>query len=78
MDNKLTLINDSWKETYFEVTRNLLYDSSLEDLSTGKMWELADEITDKFESEYKDYEWQGDYFDKIDNFVEKYLKKLNL
>ena len=42
---------------------------------TGGMYDLAKELTDKFETKFKDVVWgeEFDYMDTIDEFLEKEL-----
>lgn len=40
---------------------------------TGGMYELAEELTDKFEKMNKGREWNGEFFDEIENFLIKEL-----
>jgi hypothetical protein len=34
------------------------------------MYELAEELTDRFEKMHEGYEWDGDYFDTIEEFMD--------
>ena len=40
---------------------------------TGAMYELAQELTDEFEKEYQGVEWDGEFFDEIEKFIEQKL-----
>lgn len=77
----------SWYETFYEVVDNislafdqitLEWDSKrlqhVQD-TQGRMGlvELAKELTDKFELKNKDREWNGEFFEEIDEFLEKEL-----
>ncbi len=79
----------SWHETHFEVVAEIARIRSLEEEEAplnnkvaareeaqgfGGLYELAEELTDKFEQENKDKTWDGDYFDFIEEFLEKELK----
>ena len=74
----------SWCETHFEICANIgiaLANSSPflpdrlekvhQEKGHGGMYELAEELTDKFEEKYKDREWDGDFFDTIEEFIEE-------
>lgn len=79
---------ESWMETHHEIVAGItlrvqdldrapiglydLYDKH----GTGGMYELAEELTDKFEKQYKGKEWDGEYFDVIEEFIATELKKL--
>jgi hypothetical protein len=68
----------SWQETHFEVvtylTQRLDYSGSISNLEReegglGRLYELAEDITDEFELKYEGKEWDGDYLDTIDEFL---------
>lgn len=74
----------SYIETHFEVTRNILSSSEVEGnkayrllrtQGTLALYVLAEELADKFEKEFEGRIWDGDFFDEIDNFVEKHLQE---
>ena len=79
---------ENWHETHFEVvsaiTQELRKDPNdiapvvakrqLEQ-GTGGMYELAQELTDKFEELNKGRYWDGEYYDEIEEFMEKELNK---
>ena len=66
-------------ETYHEITRciweaidsdflneiKLVYDQN----GTGAMYELARAYTDEFQRLHHDRQWDGDFFDEIENFM---------
>ena len=70
----------SWNETHFEIVdeivRRLNFDSKGEtrlsklhnQVGRGGLYELAEELTDKFELKFKDREWDGEFFDEIEEF----------
>jgi len=70
----------SYKETHFEmvslITQSLHLNGSLtyrrnEEQGTGGLYELADELTLKFENFYKNEEWvEKDFFEEIENFFD--------
>lgn len=79
MENK-TFINgfQSWQETHFEVvsfindpdnTNSPIIQDVYEENGTGGMYELAENLTDEFESISKNKEWDGDFFDEIKLFL---------
>jgi hypothetical protein len=39
----------------------------------GGMWEFAEKLTDEFMELYKDFVWDGEFFDKIDEFLNSKL-----
>ena len=41
----------------------------------GGLYELAEELTDKFESEHANVIWDGEYFDEIEKFLAENLYK---
>lgn len=69
----------SWQETHFEVVSHLAITSDVEgslshqrqaESGTGGLYQLAEEITNKFENAHIGVEWDGDYFDTIEQFLE--------
>lgn len=76
----------SWMETHFEVVQAITTEW-LKDKPTGivkqrhdeqghgGLYELSEELTDEFELKNKDTEWDGDFFDKIQIFLETKLKE---
>ena len=85
MDQKATVKEfpngfSSWQETHFEVVSYLTQTSETlgsranlarEEGGIGRLYELAEDLTDEFEWEYEGIEWDGDYFDKIEIFLNK-------
>ena len=71
----------SWQETHFEIVSaivlNIEKSKRVKEVSetqgTGGLYELAEELTDKFEEKYKDKEWDGEYFCIIEEFIEEEL-----
>ena len=61
----------SWYETFYEVV-SFIKNSSLE--GRGVLYELAKNLTDKFERLNKDRYWNGDFYDAINIFLEEELK----
>ena len=77
---------ESWYETFYEVVSEITFwtqDTSPplkiknihNEYGIGGLYELARELTDKFELLHKDREWDGEFFDEIDEFLETELKK---
>lgn len=69
---------ESWKETHFEVvthlTRSADFSGSLankrrEQQGIGGLYELADELTHEFESANVGRNWDGEFFDEIEEFL---------
>jgi len=77
---------DSWIETYNEISniiRNLIEKENpvisqmYEKTGYGLIYELSKDLTDEFELLNKDREWDGDWYDEIEAFIEsKYNIKL--
>lgn len=75
---------ESWQETHFEVVQEIALRLSKDVISgrvndeyseggTGAMYDLAEELTDIFEKRYEGYEWDGEFFDVIEEFLEEEL-----
>jgi len=73
---------DSWQETHYEISSEIKMLSLKDDDSTplfilgiedksgqGGLYELAIELTDKFEALYKGVDWDGDFFDTLEEFL---------
>jgi hypothetical protein len=76
----------SWQETHYEVVAaitsialdddnkdNLVYKTYRED-GLGGLYELAEELTDEFELLNKDREWDGEFFEEIERFLDEKFK----
>ncbi len=71
----------SYLETFYEVVEfiTLNFDNSrgvLDVESTrgrGGLYELAEDLTDEFQEINKDREWDGEFFDEIDEFLHEKL-----
>lgn len=75
----------SWQETHFEVVSyitDLRYKSPIKSnvieeiqlrQGTSGFYELAEELTDEFENLNEGREWDGEFFDEIEDFLEKKL-----
>lgn len=77
----------SWYETHHEVVSFLTLEYErdsvtskvaefLERNGTGGMYELAEELTNKFESLHEGREWDGEFFEELEYFLTKELNKL--
>lgn len=74
---------ESWHETHFEVVDAIFTQlnnpysraSHVQDtMGRGGLYELAQELTDKFEQQFADAQWDGNFFDELDSFLENELK----
>ena len=74
----------SYLETYYEVVAEITNSINLGSTSKrveeteatvgrGGLWMLAEDLADKFELQNKGREWDGEFFDEIDKFLEKEL-----
>lgn len=75
---------DNWQETHFEIVTEinlqiienrpckLIYET-LEKAGHGGLYELAKGLTDKFEEKHKAVEWDGDWFETIQDFLSEEL-----
>lgn len=78
-ENKFPNGVTSYLETFYEVASIIEGDTLLPTMGgRGFLWELTETITDKFELQYKDFTWDGEFYDAIDLFVENELKNLGL
>ena len=69
-----------WIETYFEAVafltstlddeHSMAYQRYLEQ-GRGGLYELAEELTDKFQKVYEKKEWDGEFDEFIDDFMEQ-------
>lgn len=76
---------ESWQETHYEVvaaiTTELMYDGldnlitkTIKEKGHGGLYELASDLTDEFELKNKDREWDGEFFEAIETFLnEKFM-----
>lgn len=75
----------SWQETHFEVVSyiydlrnnspiesNIINDIQLRQ-GTGGFYELAKELTDEFEKLNEGRQWDGEFFEEIELFLEQKL-----
>lgn len=70
----------SWQETHFEIVSylNRTVDivgsfalKIMEKQGTGGLYEIAMSLTNEFELKFKGKEWDGDFLDEIDKFLEE-------
>lgn len=71
---------DSWQETHFEVVKNITQNSLnltiekvMSEKGTGGLYELAKDLTNEFEELYKNKNWDGEFFDTLELFLNKKL-----
>ena len=81
---------ESWQETHYEVvaaitTELISYDeysdfnhelirTTLQEKGHGGLYELANDLTDEFELKNQGREWDGDFFEAIENFLDEKLR----
>ena len=74
----------SWIETHHEIVSFISIEANknnpidkikkvIEESGSGGLWELGEELTNKFEEKYSDMEWDGEFFDKIEEFIKTEL-----
>lgn len=75
----------SWHETHFEVvkrisecqnTKGTLPYEIYENHGTGGLYDLALSLTDKFELAFAGRQWDGDFFDEIDKFLDQEIQQV--
>lgn len=72
----------SWQETHYEVvqaitliwTQDEPYGIVAQADGHGGLYQLAEELTDAFEQEHEEYEWNGEFFDTIEAWLDEKLK----
>jgi hypothetical protein len=76
---------DNWRETYYEIVTILEFclDHPIscpksilnicDSQGRGGLYDIAKEYTDEFEKLYKGKDWDVDFFDTIDEFMDKKL-----
>lgn len=76
---------ESWQETHYEIVAMLTLDIERgknkateisETEGTGGLYQLARQLTDKFENLHKGREWDGEFFEEIEYFYAQELKNL--
>ena len=77
---------ESWHETHYEVVAAIatecakdepqgLVKEVLDEQGYGGRYELARDLTNEFETLNKDRQWDGEYFDEIELFLNQKLNK---
>ena len=77
-------IDEDYLETHFEIVKAIVEQEQLEnccgivyerrrDYGYGGLYELAKELTDEFQEKFKDHQWDGDFADEIESFLEEKL-----
>ena len=75
---------ESWHETHFEVVEAIViqiekrgYTMQLQELQEqsgrGAIWEYAKQLTNEFEKKNEGREWDGEFYDEIDEFLTEKL-----
>lgn len=78
---------NNWIQTYFEITYNIVLEirhkepckmvsNTFDKKGHTGLYDLADELTDEFETNNKGKEWDGEFYDEIDKFIEKKFGRL--
>lgn len=76
---------DSWQETHYEVVSmmtleyergNPVIEEYMGVKGIGGMYELAKELTTKFEAQHKDKAWDGEFFEELEYFMGQETKNL--
>ena len=74
----------TYLETHFEVIHYLtetqdnngsMAQNTMEHSGTGGMYELAESLTDEFEKFNEGTEWDGEFYDEVEAFLEKKEKE---
>ena len=70
----------SWQETHYEIVEHLTLTLDKEgsmaervhnNMGIGGLYELAEDLTDEFEELNNGREWDGEFFDEIELFLNK-------
>ena len=69
-------LDTEYLETYYEIVAAFHFNSTSKFLDEvqqeqgrGGMWEYAQTLTNEFQELHKDREWDGDFYDELDNFL---------
>ena len=77
--------NSEWQEAHFEIVSVIATELNKDEITSkviedrysaqgrGGMYELAEELTDKFQKLHENSEWDGDFFDAIEEFLQEEL-----
>ncbi len=79
MDNTPEFPNGftSWYETFYEIVDMILSSDEYEcnkvyeierEQGRGGLWEFAYKLTQEFEEKYKNHQWDGEYFECLEQF----------
>ena len=82
----MNLINgkESWHETHYEIVAVIIFHIDIEgtvpntvqkEQGTGGLYELANDLTDEFELKHAGRQWDGDFFDKLEEFIHNKFDK---
>jgi hypothetical protein len=78
----------SWQETHYEVVAAIivahamhtheidhseLLEKTIKEKGHGGLYELAEDLTDEFETINKNREWDGEFFEEIETFLNEKL-----
>lgn len=75
---------ESWQETHYEVVsfiadeltrpqvRGIVYET-LREKGHGGLYELAEDLTDEYEQLNKGREWDGEFFEELESFLNQKL-----
>ena len=74
----------SWHETHFEVVQAItliaqqdepygIVAETQEQVGMGGLYELAQELTNEFEREFAGHEWDGEFYDTIEEWLAEKL-----
>jgi hypothetical protein len=77
-------IDQDYLETHFEVCArigaelehdlfNTVVANTYAERGRGGLYELAKELTDEFQEKFKDHQWDGDFFDELEDFLDEKL-----
>lgn len=72
----------AWQETHFEIVQAITIEHMKDEPSGivaerhaeqghGGLYELAEELTDEFETRYANFEWDGNFFDVIEDYIKE-------
>lgn len=75
----------SWQETHYEVVQAITIEHMAdkrtglvaqrhEAQGHGGLYELAEELTDEFEAIHEGHEWDGEFFETIEQWLDEKLK----
>ena len=81
-------VTTDWLETYAEVCFAIgnelgkdkdqapLIKHQYEEGGRGRIWELAESLTNEFEKMHEGQQWDGEWFDAVDDFLEERFNEL--